>query len=311
MKLIKPFLIIIMTIIICNSLSYAFIVYKYETSNSGIECEIDPYYSYSEFYRAFGAEIPIYDTSNEIYIYKDLFKKSFIPKLILFEISVYPAPYIGTYIKRAHRDIYDTFQINDSLNLIQAITIGFEEPYAFSVFFGNIARFKDTAKKDKAQGKAYMGYLISAGGYHIKSNELIETKWTEFEWKVKGEHKSEIKKMSWSFRIGAKIFQSRDINDTLYISLKRNRVDYNDTVISMFKNSSFEWIYRFESRTYNPESITILFGKSFPFKRSKKSLNLSIGAVWEIGSRYKGSLGWLNDEDKSDFQIIIRPGFQF
>jgi hypothetical protein len=61
----------------------------------------------------------------------------------------------------------------------------------------------DVSDGKEIKGNGYSRYLFSAGNYHIKDNLLIHDRWQEFEWKMKGDLKSQVKKLSWSLRIGA------------------------------------------------------------------------------------------------------------
>jgi hypothetical protein len=47
------------------------------------------------------------------------------------------------------------------------------------------------------------------------------------------------KKLSWSFRIGAKLHGNPDITDIIYLSFRRSRVDYKSGD-PLFNNSGFK-----------------------------------------------------------------------
>lgn len=51
---------------------------------------------------------------------------------------------------------------------------------------------------------------------------LIHDLWEEIKWKTKGDLKSPVKKLSWSFRVSPKLHGNPDITDILYLSLGRN-----------------------------------------------------------------------------------------
>jgi hypothetical protein len=111
-----------------------------------------------------------------------------------------------------------------------------------------VAIFRVPGSNDfKALG--YSGYLFSAGNYHTKDNELIHGKWMELEWKVKEDRKSPIKKLNWSFRIGAKVHGNPNITDIIYLSFRRSRVDCKSEESSQLNNIGFEYTYDRDRRT--------------------------------------------------------------
>jgi len=90
------------------------------------------------------------------------------------------------------------------------------------VLAGNVVNFYDFGSKD-TRGLGYSGYLISAGNYHIKYNGQIRDNWKELGWKIRGDRKSPVNKLSWSFWIGAKVHGYPDITDIFYVSARRSR----------------------------------------------------------------------------------------
>jgi hypothetical protein len=68
---------------------------------------------------------------------------------------------------------------------------------------------------------------------------------------MKGDRKSPVKKLSWSFRVGAKLHGNPDIADIIYLSFRRIRVDYQPEKSSLFNNGGFEYTYDVDRRTFN------------------------------------------------------------
>jgi hypothetical protein len=113
-------------------------------SDAGISIE----YELDAYYTNIGAYIPLTDAEmkevevgDETLIYRELLANAFIPRFFLVEASVNPLPVLGVYIKEDHESFYDRAEITDDVNLIDALTEGFEEPYALSFFVGNVIRF--------------------------------------------------------------------------------------------------------------------------------------------------------------------------
>lgn len=151
--------------------------------------ELDPYYT------NVGVSIPLTHkpiptirSTSESVIYRELIQGSLIPRYMLVEASVYPMPLLGTYLKGHHPNFYgqERFGRYSNVNIIESATVGFQEPWALSVFFGNIAEVVRPGENRKGSNIGYAGYLVSAGSKHIKSNDIIDDHWLELEWKIKG-----------------------------------------------------------------------------------------------------------------------------
>jgi hypothetical protein len=252
--------------------------------------------------------IPQLGERTESEIYSTLMSRLLLPRFILLEASINPMPYLGTYLKDHDRDFYDNAQISGSFNWVKALTAGFEEPYASSIFVGNVVDFDVPGNKD-IKGKGYTGYLFSMGNYHIKDNELIQDEWREFEWKMKGDRRSPIKKLSWSFRIGAKLHGNPDITDIIYVSFRRSRTDYRLETASLFNNSGFEYTFDMDRHTGSAIRHYFFVDKKWPLQNSQMALSLALGFVWESAKKYTGALA--AGRDKDDFQFIIRPNLEF
>jgi hypothetical protein len=255
------------------------------------------------------APIPHLGEMTESEIYGALLSRAAIlPQFMVVEASINPMPYLGTYIREHNPSFYDRAQVSGSFNWVKAFTAGFEEPYAFSVLAGNVANFRDPVSKD-TKGLGYSGYLFSAGNYHIKDNVLIKDDWREFEWKMKGDRKSPVKKLSWSFRVGAKLHGNPDITDIIYLSVRRSRLDYQPEGPSLFNNSGFEYTYDMDRRNLNAIRHFFLVDKKWPFGSGQAAFTLAFGFVWESAKKYSGALA--AGREKNDFQVILRPNIEF
>ena len=271
--------------------------------------EPDAYYSDVDLIIALTkAPIPHLGELTEMDIYGTLLSRAaLLPQFLVIEASVNPLPYLGTYIKDHDRDFYDNAQISGSFNWVKALTAGFEEPYAVSLLAGNVANFYVPGSTD-TKGIGYSGYLFSAGNYHIKDSEMIRDHWQEFEWKMKGDRKSPVKKLNWSFRIGAKLHNNPNITDIIYLGFRRSRVDYKMEEESVFNNSGFEYTYDMDRRTLSAIRHYFFVDKKWPVRGRQVAYALALGFVWESAKKYTGPLA---SRDKDDFQFIIRPNLEF
>jgi hypothetical protein len=272
--------------------------------------EPDAYYTDVELIISLSkTPIPQLGELQESEIYTTLLSRAaLLPQFLVFEASVNPMPYFGTYLKEHDRDFYDNARISGNFNWVKALTAGFEEPYAFSLLAGNVVNF-DIPGVRNIKGIGYSGYLFSAGNYHIKDNELIRDEWREFEWKMKGDRKSPVKKLSWSFRIGAKLHGNPDITDIIYLSFRRSRVDYKTEEESIFNNSGFEYSFDMDRRTLSSIRHYFYLDKKWPLENKQIAFALAAGFVWESARKYTGVLAAGRQRD--DFQFILRPNIEF
>ena len=164
-----------------------------ETQSEGVSktelvFEADPYYTNMGYNVPLtNKPIPTITSDNEAVIYRDLIEGSLIPRYMVLEASVYPLASLGTFIKSRSPDLYRQGEIGHSgINLFESATAGFQEPWAVSAFFGNVAKLKRPKETREGQNYGYTGYLFSAGNKHIKNNRLVSDDWFEFEWKIKG-----------------------------------------------------------------------------------------------------------------------------
>ncbi len=272
--------------------------------------EPDAYYTNIELITSLTkAPIPQLGEKTESEIYRTLISgAAVLPRFLVLEGSFNPLPYLGVSIKEHDRNFYDNAQLSGSFNWVKAVTAGFEEPWAVSVLAGNVVNFDVSGRKD-IKGIGYSGYLISRGNYHIKDNELIKDNWWEYEWKIKGDRKSPVKKLSWSFRIGLKLHENPDITDIIYLSFRRSRTDYRPEKLSLFNNSGFEYTFDMDRKTLGSIRHYFYVDKKWPFENKKMAFSLAAGFVWESSKKYTGPLAVGRESD--DFQIILRPNIEF
>lgn len=278
-------------------------------AKNALEYELDPYYSNLGYIVSLTDKpIPEIGEDNETQIYDRLLSSAFNkPRFVLIEASINPLPLLGTYIKRNHPEKYDSADIGDDINLVQALTEGFEEPYALSFFIGSVVQFVQAGEKKKSKNKGYSGYLLSVGSKHIVNNELVDDDWYELEWKIKGDQDFNNKTLSWSLRVGAKIHQNHDIADTLYFGIRRNHLDSASDEIAWFNNSDIDYKIAINKDDFSVVQQSLFINKKWPAPLMRKSaFELGIGFILEK-NKYTGSL----QSESEDFRLIIRPSFAF
>jgi hypothetical protein len=274
-----------------------------------LDFEPDAYYTNLDLTIALTkAPIPHVGEKTEKELYLTLLSRAYAPRFIVFEGSVNPLPYLGTYIKEHHPSFYADAQVSGSFNWVQAVTAGFEEPYALSVFLGNVVDFEVPGNR-QIRGKGYSGLLYSQGSYQIKDNTLIRDDWWEAEWKVKGDRRTPERKLSWSFRFGLKLHGNPDITDIYYLSFRRSRLDFAPKTDSIFNNSGFEYTMDVERGTFTPMRHYLTVEKKWPIEDWKMAFTLATGFVWESGKKYSGALA--SGSGSGSTQIILRPNIEF
>lgn len=273
-----------------------------------LDYELDAYYSNVGLYIGLDEEaIPDAGDKSELEIYGSLMREWYRPRVVVLEASVNPMPIAGVMIKKNARRGYDNLQASENLNLVQVVTAGFNDPYAISLFLGNVVTFSEAGERD-SQNKGYMGFLLSAGEYHIRNNELIEDQWVEVEWKIKGDRDFSDHRLSWSFRLGGRFHGSDVITDTWFVSLRRGKVDFTGGE-SWLDNAAFEYTVDFSQETGDPIRHFLIAEKNFPKREKGYAFALGAGFVWDSYQMYQDDSFERADENR--LQFMLRPNFIF
>jgi hypothetical protein len=272
--------------------------------------ELDPYYSnVSANIPLTSKPIPTINSGSESVILRELIKDSLIPRYLVLEASVNPMPVLGTYLKRQMPDLYNKGSIgNSGINVIESLTAGFQEPWAVSAFFGNIAKLNRPNEERMGVNMGYTGYLLSAGAKHIKDNVLIDDIWHELEWKIKGKRDYSDEKMSWSFRVGGKFNSNPDITDVYYLGLYRSNLDIKAPVLRWLENSNFDVKIQFSQRSGKAVREEFFIGKKFPIHNQRFTPTMDVGLVWESPDQYAGAL---RDRSDNSLTLLFRPSVVF
>ncbi|MFH1726579.1 MAG: hypothetical protein ABII00_18370 [Elusimicrobiota bacterium] len=275
-----------------------------------LDLELDAYYSALGLTVPFSKEEARVDAGKaEAHTYRELLSQGLVPRFMVIEASVNPFPVTGWLLRRHAEDFYHQSQVTPTLNLVEAVTAGFEEPYALALFLGNVVDFAGGKEFLGRSRKGYIGYLASAGNYHLMNNLLIPDNWLEVEGKIKGDQKTDRRKMSWSFRGGRKFHANREIRDVYYVAVRRSRVDYEKTRYSFLLSSAIEYRFDFDYDGLGAVGHNLMVEKNFPIPGKKWAFSLGVGYLWRSLSKYSGSLGRRRRAVRS--QIMLRPNLRF
>ena len=270
------------------------------------ETEVDAYYtSISANINLTDQPIPHLDTRDEKEIYGDLLLRSYKPRFMLIEASVYPMPVLGAAWRHNYRDSYDNAQLGSDLNLVEALTAGFEEPYALSLFLGNMVTYQSDIDVT-GKNKGFMGYLLSYGDKHLFRNQVIDDNWLEFEWKIKGTVSQKHMDLDWSLRAGLKWHDNEAIADAYYFAFRRDHANIENTWLSFMENSGIDMYLEFGQALQAPTQQRLLFHKNVPLKNSKNLFVFTAGLIHTSQRRYQPPF----DVDSS-LQLVFTPSIKF
>lgn len=281
-----------------------------KTAETEFVWELDPYYTEVSLHIPLsGAPIPEVTSADEFSVYRKLFFDSLIPGFMLVEAAVFPMPLAGVATREYAPDFYRAFNVgSSSLNLLEALTAGFQEPYAFSLFFGDMVSFVRPGEEKVSSNKGYMGYMVSYSNQHIKRNRLIPDHNIEFEWKTKGDRVFKEDKLSWSFRIGVKVHENRDIANSVYLGFRRGNLDFRAGFLSFLDNSNIDFRWDFSVKDGRPLRQEYVIGKKYPIRRWRTALKMDVGVILEDAARYGGAL---RERDFQSVTAVIRPNIEF
>lgn len=280
-----------------------------EAAHAEFVYEFDPYYTNAGYNIPLTDKpIPTIESGSEAVIYRELIKDSVVPRYMTVEASLYPMPILGTWLKTHQRGFYDSAAVGNNFNLIESLTTGFQEPWAVSLFFGNVAKLKRPNKQRIGNNYGYTGYLFSMGEKHIKNNMLIDDLWFELEWKIKGQIDYTDKKLSWSFRGGAKFHKNVEVNDVYYVALSRSNTELHSPSLDWLDNTTAEFRMHFLQQTGKLVRTELIAGKKLPLPDKGFTPTFSAGFIWISPEEYAGSLRGIND---NTLTFVIRPSIEF
>lgn len=281
-----------------------------DVSRAELVFEADPYYTNIGYNVPLTDKaIPVITSDSETVIYRELVEGSLIPRYMVLEASVYPLASLGSLIKARSPGLYRQGEIGRSgINLFESATAGFQEPWAVSAFFGNVAKLKRPKEKRPGNNYGYTGYLLSAGNKHIKDNTLVADDWYEAEWKIKGQIDYPDERLSWSFRVGGRFNTNKDVNDVTYISLHRSNLDLRYSFLEWLENANYALRAHFLQNDGQMVRLELIAGKKVPMPGWSYTPTLDIGFVWSSPNEYSGAL---RDQRGNTTTLVFRPSLEF
>ena len=276
-----------------------------------IELWLDPYYSAVNCTKTL-ADGPIAKLVSDGERDTDwwLFQHVFQPRDLLVEASINPLPVGGWAVRKWAPELYHDARVKN-VHLVKALTEGFPEPWAASVFWGNVVnlvRGEDTAK---VNGTAYSGFLLSWSRWNLLDNHLVKGDWIESELKIKGDDLRSERRMGWSFRAGWREHLNPDIHSYFYGSLKRSRTDFKYSGWNPMRNSSVELRMDLDRERFPQVDLLrwfLILGKKFPFRNGTMAWSVYGGLVDEVRSGYSPHLQPIAPKG---LKVILQPDLEW
>lgn len=253
--------------------------------------------------------IPTISSEKEMDIYRDLITGSLLPRYMTLAADVNPAVLSAIYIKSHSPWLYRNGNLGPTgINVFESVAAGFQEPYALSAFFGNVAKLRRPGDTRIGNNYGYTGYSFSGGNRHIKDMRLIQDNWYELEWKVAGKMEYPDEKLSWSFRVGAKKHSNRNIVDVVYLSLARSNMGFNLPFLSWMDNANLDIKLYFSQYSGQIVREEYLVGKKYPLSWLGGAPTLDFGLIWTSPGEYTGLL---RTRTISTWTLVYRPSIEF
>jgi hypothetical protein len=289
----------------------------------GSQVTFDVYKPYGSIYFKFRrTEKPfVMQPGNEREIYSQLVRRLLVPTYFLLQGTAYPLAALSSLLETDHLRLYNRFQTPFDLNVVRTIGAGYEEPYAISLFLGNILLLvhSDSLKPGLRQsGSALAGFLISGGYHQIHNNIYFPDRFYQVELMLIGNFKEpRQRRLTWNFRLGAKIHQKEFLRDMITVSVERSHSDWRYRGWSPIRNAIFKYQGYFpapNSENKTPAGLQLIsVGKKFPISvwQRKLLVILAAGVRWEWVLPYHHEFQRFADWPVKQLTWLVQPNIEF
>ncbi len=249
------------------------------------------------------------DDERELHVYRYLLVNSLKPRYFNMNLHAYPVAAGASYLKSNERDFYDKFEIGGTgVNLIQAVSAEYEEPWSAGFFVGNVVQYVREDTEYLGTNKGYMGYEVSFGTKHLKDNVLIDDNWWSLGWRFRGERDFGRQQHYWDVVLAVKTHGNPEIADVIMFGTSRSHLSYESKLLSWLNNGSLDFSVQVTRDKFDFARGELIFGKKFPLRKAGVSLNLSFGLIYQNSPKYRGSL---KDDEVDEFILVLAPSFEF
>lgn len=271
---------------------------------------LDPYESSLGLNMPLGDRpIPTIQSDDYGTIFRGLMEDSLVPRYIQLQAQVYPVPVLATWLKSNSPHTYNKADLaNTGVNLVESSSTAYQEPWAVSLFLGNIS---DLALPGLPQGSndiGYSGWLLRAGAQHLDDNVIIQDKWYQLEWQIRGDLNGRAEKLNWNFRIGSRFNANPYVTDITYIGIERDNLNLNKPFLSWLENSHLDLELSFSHDGGRVVREQFIVGKKYPFPERGYAITLDTGVVWDSPFEYAGPL---RQGTKGAYTLVFQPSVEF
>ena len=271
---------------------------------------LDPYASSIGLNTALGDK-PIPTLASDDYgtIFRGLMEDSLVPHFMQLQADVYPLPVLATYLKSHSPHTYKKGDLsNTGVNVVESSSTHYQDPWAVSAFFGNIADLELPRRPPGDNDIGYAGWLLSAGAQRLKDNVLIQDKWYDVEWQIRGDLKGRGEHLEWNFRVGSRFNANPYVTDVTYIGVERQNLDFDRPFLGWLNNSHVDLELSLSHDGGRVVREQLIFGKKYPFPERGYAITLDTGVVWDSPYEYSGPL---RDSNRGDFTLVFQPSIEF
>ncbi|MBN1352351.1 hypothetical protein JXJ21_23340 [candidate division KSB1 bacterium] len=274
-----------------------------------------------------GAKPIVISPDRELEIFRHILREIYLPKYILLQLTLYPLSTLSSFLETDHATTFNQFEIYDGFNVLRSLSADFEEPYAASVFLGNIIGFKYEGKEsntDTTAGRSpqvnsiLSGVLFSGGHWHIQDNIRIQDEWLEILFLLTGQlNVRDMRNVVWDLRAGYRLHRNRLVTDVAVISVLREHTEWEYRGLSPFRNSYFQTAFYLPigSEAANRPLFTrqlLVFGKKVPMRLFKRKvmLKLGVGILWEQTRLFNREQWQFGETEHRATTWLVQPGLE-
>ena len=296
--------------------------------NFGGTVSLGAYQAYGSLYLDLirSARMEVIAPKDESRLYGHLLRRLTEPRYLLLQLSLYPLAGLSSFTETDRPSFYNRFYVFDSLNVLRSLGSGPEEPYALSLFFGNIGVFArprvetaSDAPKRRQSGSAVVGFQVSGGHWHIQDNIRIDDGWIEPELRLKGSlNEPGVRRVSWNVHTGVKLHHNPIVADVIVLAFQRDRSDWSYRGWSLARNSFFEYsgylaIDRAPSNGWPWVRHLARVGKKYPIHIAGRPmfLRFGVGVLWEWNRRFDRTTRQFSQRESSRLEWLIQPNVEF
>jgi len=276
----------------------------------GVSLTLDPYHSYSNVFFQFDKNQEVYIwQANELKLYGNILRKSWIPSHGLAEFTFYPTTATSAWIESNYKKLFDRFTVYRDFNLIESTSGGYQEPWSGSLFFGQLAAFLTLNDEEElvvaASGAG--GLVLTGGLYQIFDNCLVRSNWYRVEWKLKGEGREANFFYDWDLKVGFRNYGLSAVSNTVMLAINRCWMNRRHCNWQLGQNSTTEFEIQVPAAlsARGVSRLKLIYGKAVPFRRWL--IGLKLGITYDYRRAYDSLSKSFSSDQIESWGFILQP----